>query len=67
MGDAHRGLGVTSGEWRVFRQHFAATLDAIGVADPERNKLADLVLALRPDNARYAVFRFGSSAAGLAQ
>jgi hemoglobin len=43
MGDSHRHLMITEGEWQAFMDDFRQSLDKFGVPDPERQELTAIV------------------------
>jgi hemoglobin len=43
MGDSHRHLLITEGEWEAFMGDLAATLDKFGVPDAERREVVAIV------------------------
>ena len=49
MEDAHRDLGITHGDWNVFRQHLAAALEAMGINEPARGTLQEMAESLRDE------------------
>jgi hemoglobin len=49
MKTAHRGLGITAGEWDVTVKHFVATLDQFKVPAREKDELVAIVGTLRAD------------------
>jgi len=49
MKEAHRGLGITAGDWDVFRAILRDTLEALRVPDRERREIVDIAESLRAD------------------
>jgi hemoglobin len=47
MGDSHRHLMITSGEWECFGDDFQQTLDKFGVPQPEQDELKAIVASTR--------------------
>jgi len=47
MGDAHRHLMITDGEWAAFMDDLAQTFDRFGVPQPERQELVAIVESTR--------------------
>jgi hemoglobin len=47
MGDSHRHLMITSGEWECFLDDFQQTLDKFGVPQPEQDELKIIVESTR--------------------
>jgi hemoglobin len=47
MGDAHRHLLITAGEWQAFMDDLRQTLDAFGVPPRERHELVAIVESTR--------------------
>jgi hemoglobin len=43
MGDSHRHLMITEGEWQAFMDDFQQTLDKFDVPTPEQNELKAIV------------------------
>ena len=46
---SHRGLGITSADWEVFRGILSETLTALRIQDPERREVIDFAESLRSD------------------
>jgi DNA-binding NtrC family response regulator/truncated hemoglobin YjbI len=49
MKEAHRGLGITTNDWEVFRAILGDTLEALRVPDRERREILDIAENLRAD------------------
>jgi hemoglobin len=49
MKTAHKGLGITSGEWDMAVKHLVATLDQFKVPAAEKDELLKVVGTLRAD------------------
>ena len=49
MKTSHEGLGITDDEWDVFAHHTVATLDKLGISDPERSEFLAAAESLKPD------------------
>lgn len=49
MKSSHRGLGITNAEWDLTLRHIAATLDALGVAEREKNEVIEASNSLKWD------------------
>ena len=49
---AHRGLGITTADWEVFRALLSETLAALRIQDPERREVVDFAESLRADIAQ---------------
>jgi hemoglobin len=47
MGDSHRHLMITAGEWDCFLDDFQQTLDKFGVPQPEQDELKAIVESTR--------------------
>jgi hemoglobin len=47
MGDSHRHLMITAGEWEAFMDDFQQTLDKFGVPQPEQDQLKAIVESTR--------------------
>jgi hemoglobin len=47
MGDSHRHLMITAGEWQAFLDDFQQTLDKFGVPQPEQEELKAIVESTR--------------------
>jgi hemoglobin len=47
MGDSHRHLMITAGEWEAFLDDFQQTLDKFGVPQPEQDELKAIVESTR--------------------
>jgi hemoglobin len=47
MGDSHRHLMITAGEWQAFLDDFQQTLDKFGVPQPEQEELNAIVESTR--------------------
>jgi hemoglobin len=47
MGDSHRHLMITPGEWECFGDDFQQTLDKFGVPQPEQDELKAIVASTR--------------------
>jgi hemoglobin len=47
MGDSHRHLMITDGEWESFMNDFQQTLDKFGVPQPEQGELKAIVESTR--------------------
>ena len=47
MGDAHRHLMITAGEWEAFMDDFQQALDKFGVPQPEQGELKAIVESTR--------------------
>ena len=47
MGDSHRHLMITAGEWEAFMEDFQQTLDRFGVPQPEQDQLKAIVESTR--------------------
>ena len=47
MGDSHRHLMITPGEWECFVDDFQQTLDKFGVPQPEQDELKAIVESTR--------------------
>jgi hemoglobin len=47
MGDSHRHLMITAGEWEAFLDDFQQTLDKFGVPQPEQEELKAIVESTR--------------------
>jgi hemoglobin len=47
MGDSHRYLMITAGEWQAFMNDFQQTLDKFGVPQPEQDELKAIVESTR--------------------
>jgi hemoglobin len=47
MGDSHRHLMITAGEWEAFMDDFQQTLDKFGVPQPEQDELKAIVESTR--------------------
>ena len=47
MGDSHRHLGITDGEWEAFMDDVQQTLDKFGVPPPEQKELIAIVESTR--------------------
>ena len=47
MGDSHRHLMITDGEWDCFLDDFQQTLDKFGVPQPEQDELKAIVESTR--------------------
>src|SRR5918996_4240491 len=47
MGDAHRHLMITDGEWQAFMDDFQQTLDKFAVPQPEQDELKAIVESTR--------------------
>src|SRR5947208_1366534 len=47
MGDSHRHLGITDGEWEAFMDDVQQTLDRFGVPRPEQEELKTIVESTR--------------------
>jgi DNA-binding NtrC family response regulator/truncated hemoglobin YjbI len=49
MNEAHRGLGITTDDWDVFRAILRDTLEALRIPDLERREAVDFAESLRAD------------------
>lgn len=49
MKTAHKGLGITAGEWDIAVKHLVATLDQLTVPAAEKDELLKVVGTLRAD------------------
>jgi len=49
MKSSHRGLGITDEEWDLTLRHIGATLDALGVAEREKNEVIEAANGLKWD------------------
>jgi len=49
MKKSHEGLGITEGEWNAFAQHAVATLDALGVAQKEKEEVLAIAGSFQRD------------------
>jgi hemoglobin len=47
MGDSHRHLAITGGEWEAFIDDFHQTLDEFAVPEPEQDELVAIVESTR--------------------
>ena len=47
MGDSHRHLMITAGEWEAFQDDLRQTLDRFGVPQPEQEELKAIVESTR--------------------
>jgi hypothetical protein len=47
MGDAHRHLMITAGEWEAFMDDLQLALDRFGVPQPEQGELKAIVESTR--------------------
>jgi len=52
MNEAHRGLGITANDWKVFRAILGDTLEALRVPDRERREVVEIAENLRGDIAQ---------------
>ena len=46
MKAAHKGLGVSAGDWEIFRDHLRATLETCRVPEAERRDLTSFLEGL---------------------
>lgn len=49
MKSSHRGLGITEAEWEILLTHIRASMDALGVAAPERAEIMEATDSLKWD------------------
>jgi len=49
MKTSHEGLAITEEEWDITLAHIAATLDALGVAQPEKAEFLEAAMSLKWD------------------
>ena len=49
MKTSHEGLAITEEEWDITLAHIAATLDALGVAQPEKADFLEAAMSLKWD------------------
>lgn len=47
MTAVHKNLGITSGDWNVFRRHLDATFEALDLSPAVRRQLAEMIDGLR--------------------
>lgn len=49
MKTSHRGMQIGAADWAVFMEHATATLDHLGVTDPERGEVLAFLSSLEGD------------------
>lgn len=49
MKTSHEGLGITQEEWDITLAHIAATLDKLGIAQPEKTEFLEAAVSLKWD------------------
>jgi hemoglobin len=49
MKTSHEGLAISESDWNVFIQHTLASMDDLGVRDPERGEVLACVAGLKGD------------------
>jgi hemoglobin len=49
MQETHDGMAVTAGEFDVVMQHLDATLDELGIPEPDQGELIALIMPMRDD------------------
>ena len=49
MKTGHEGLGITEEEWDLTLDHIAASLDAVGIADPDKTEFMECAAGLKWD------------------
>jgi len=49
MKTSHEGLGITDEEWDIFARHTVATLDKLGIPEPEKAEFLAAAESLKPD------------------
>ncbi len=49
MKTSHEGLGITHDEWDIFAHHAVATLDKLGIPEPEKSEFLAAAASLKDD------------------